>query len=428
MTRTRRRRPASIQRGPAKTVAMALTVVGITLGFTWLALSSSAGVPGVPMRSYSVAFSDLSGLNSLNEIRIAGRRVGVVVDPRLERGVPVVDLHLKNGTQQLPADTRAVVRSKGLLGQRFLDLQVGTSKRMLPSGARIAAARSGGTVQLGQVFDTLDPERRARLKQLIAGTGEGLLGRGEELNTMLKDAPSVFAGVDKVAGAVLDRDGAAARFVPSLASGVGAADAARQDIAAGFRPTADVFGAINQQRQALQQTLTDAPSSLRATRAGLAQTDPLLVAAEHLARVTTVGLRRAPQALRQTRALLTEAHQPLERLRDLVAVVPGLVRPTLDVAANLTPLLPRTESLLTDLQPALRVLGPRECDVVKWAKNWRNMLGFGIANGGGPVGPMNELRLELITGPEALGINSGVQQVGRNPYPAPCEAGTERLP
>jgi hypothetical protein len=47
------------------------------------------------------------------------------------------------------------------------------------------------------------------------------------------------------------------------------------------------------------------------------------------------------------------------------------------------------------------------------------------------VGPLTTLRLELIAGQESLGglarpLDS--EHVGRNPYPAPCEAGTEKLP
>jgi hypothetical protein len=56
------------------------------------------------------------------------------------------------------------------------------------------------------------------------------------------------------------------------------------------------------------------------------------------------------------------------------------------------------------------------------------MLSY-AAGGSGPLGPLVVLRFELIASGETLaapGQASG--PVGRNPYPAPCQAGTEGAP
>jgi hypothetical protein len=140
-------------------------------------------------------------------------------------------------------------------------------------------------------------------------------------------------------------------------------------------------------------------------------------------------VRRAPEALRQTQALLSEADTPLQQAGALAKRVPPVVPPVLRLAHAAEPELPRLTRTLVAGLPPLRTLAPRRCDVLGWASNWASMLSWGV-DGGGAIGPLNVFRLELIGNNHSLGgaVRTLGPEHGNNPYPAPCEAGTEKRP
>lgn len=408
---------------------MALVVLTTAFGAAWFAVTSADGVPGVPTRAYTLEFKDLSGLGGLNEVRVGGRRIGQTLDPRLENGRATIDVQLEENAPPVPQGSRFVVRSKGLLGQRFLELVPGTSTRLVTEGSTLPAEQTADTVQLPDVLNTLDTDRRGDVQELVSALGEGSLGRGEDMRTTLRQAPDVVGGVGSTADAVLDRTGAAARLAPSAELGMTAIDGARPDLVRGFAPTADALDVLAANRDPIDTTLADAPRTLPGIRDGLGGATPLLRSVQRLSR-STVALRRAPAGLRATDALFEALPQPLERTQALLKEVRPVVRPVLNLTRNATTLLPRVEDGLRDVEPLLADLAPRKCDLASWARNWASMLSWGV-QGGGEVGPLNVLRLELITGPEVVaGLTTHPlgNTIGKNPYPAPCEAGTERLP
>lgn len=89
------------------------------------------------------AFADLGGLRSGASVEVAGVPVGRVVS--FELGGDYVGeavLGVRNAVR-LPADTVAVVRTKGLIGEKFISLQPGNSTTMLGDGDRIRSTESG---------------------------------------------------------------------------------------------------------------------------------------------------------------------------------------------------------------------------------------------------------------------------------------------
>jgi ABC-type transporter Mla subunit MlaD len=424
------RRRVSHVRGTLATLGAAFALFGIAGLAAWVAIRAPDGVPLTSHYTVSAQMRDLANLGAHNEVRVAGRRVGQVLHPRVVGGQPTIDLQLDDAVGPLRADSRLVVRSKGLLGQRYLQLIPGTRGSTIAGGGMLPSRAASATVQLPEIFSAFDATTRARLRPLIDELGIATAGRGPDLGRTLQDAPPFFADLRAVSTAILDRRGAARRLVPSVERSTAAADLARVDVAAGLAPERDALKPFAAQASALRATLDLAPGVLMATRADLAATDPLLAAATRLARSTARTLPAAPAALRRARALLATSRVPLRRAAVLLDHVAPTVAPVLQLARRLTPLLPRVDGVTTGLIPALDVLGPRGCDIRGFASNWKSMLGFGVP-GGGAVGPLTTLRLELIVGQETLGglakpLDSA--HIGRNPYPAPCAAGTERLP
>jgi phospholipid/cholesterol/gamma-HCH transport system substrate-binding protein len=89
------------------------------------------------------AFADLGGLRIGANVEVAGVPVGRVVSFGLSDSyVGEAVLSVRNGVR-LPVDTVAAVKTKGLIGEKFISLQPGNAAEMLAAGDRIRSTESG---------------------------------------------------------------------------------------------------------------------------------------------------------------------------------------------------------------------------------------------------------------------------------------------
>ncbi|AJW40235.1 MCE-family protein Mce1B [Rhodococcus sp. B7740] len=131
--------------------------------------------------TYHARFSDVTGLVTGSDVRIAGVRTGKVTD------IDVTDQHDAlvtfevSDTQRLPADTTAAIRYADLLGARNLTLIPTTNTDpALPAQALIPIERTIPSVDLSAVlggfrplFDALDPAVVNRVAGEIIDVFEG---------------------------------------------------------------------------------------------------------------------------------------------------------------------------------------------------------------------------------------------------------------
>lgn len=96
-------------------------------------------------RYYTVnaLFSNISGLSHGAAIRIAGVPIGrvhaIMLTP--EGTMAQVQCAIRNGIQ-LPEDTIAVIKNSGLLGEKYIQLVPGSSKRILVDGDELFETQS----------------------------------------------------------------------------------------------------------------------------------------------------------------------------------------------------------------------------------------------------------------------------------------------
>jgi len=395
----------------------------VVLSAIWVAQKSQDRLPWRAYYTLTVKTRDLAGLAAHNEVRLAGERVGQVLEPRIVDGSPAVEVQLDGDVGPLPTDTRFVVRSKGLLGGRYLEVVRGREAATLRDGETVRASSASATIALPEVFNALDAPTRLAAGRIIDAEGIGVLGRGHQLNETFNQAPGLFAKFETVSTAILARQGAARRLAPSITAAASGAVPVRRDIATGFRPSAEAFQPFGDRRPDVISTLEQSPGTLATARDGLRRTDRLLVETSALSRALRRMLRNAPQALRQTARLLDAAPSDLRRADRLLVKVPAPVRALLAAAPRLKRELPRLDGALKSADPVLTVLAPHACDVSNWARNWSSMLSFGVP-GGGEIGQLNALRLELLQVPSSIvqGLPLG-QGVRIDPYPKPCSTG-----
>jgi phospholipid/cholesterol/gamma-HCH transport system substrate-binding protein len=352
-------------------VAFAASCIGLLL-FLWI---SFGGTTSLGARGYEISaeFDQATELGSQADVRISGVNVGKVISVGLDRhtGLTRAVMEIDPQFAPRPADTRAILRQKTLLGETYIELSPGSPNgRKLPDGATLPRGQIAPTVQLDQILSTFDPKTRQAFETWMQQQGTALTGRGQDLNAALAELYPFATNVDSVL-AVLNRDSAATSTL--------------------LNDGGQVFSSIARSPSALQQLIVNANGAFSATAAqstALAQTiqafPPFLVA-------TKATVDRVARFARTTKPLVDElrpsAVQLAPTLRSLAVLAPQLK----SLLVNLGPLtsaskagVPALENFLDASVPLLTRATPYlggVIPVVDYINTYRREIAGFFANG-----------------------------------------------
>ena len=412
--RRRTQRPAAQQRGRGFMLLVGFAGLGVAGLLAYVGFNAPNSIPGRGYYHLTAQLNQADNLTGHYQIRIAGRLVGQVLNPRVENGKAVVDLQMEKDVGPLLSDTRIRVRPRSPIGVRFVQLEPGTRGTPLKDGAVLPASQASSSLPLDEVLSTFDPKTRARTQELLAGLGGGFAGRGDDVNATLASAPDFLRLTDQVTTTINRRAGAPQSLVNGTQAAAAAADPVRDTIATGFAPEARASKAFADSRAEIGRLLQVAPGTLRGTRDGLAASTPLLNETSGFAKAARPLLQAAPASLRQTSALMREARPATRRLSDTLHLAQRAVNPTLALLKITDPVLPNANTALTKPLPIFDDLAPRQCDVIQMVRNWESMLAWGQDGG-------NYLRFDAIVNAESLsGAATPGPFIRGTPYPAPC--------
>ena len=191
-------------------------------------------------REYQAEFTDATGVNKGDDIRVAGVRVGTVDEVEIiERSRALVSFTVDQRTS-VNGGTFASIRYRNLVGQRYISLtqEVGDTQR-LPAGTTIPVSRTRPALDLTVLFNgfkplfqALSPEDVNKLSfELIqvfqgeGGTLEGLLAHTASVTSTLADRDEVIGdlidNLSLVLDHVADRDKQLTRLIQSFRTLVG---------------------------------------------------------------------------------------------------------------------------------------------------------------------------------------------------------------
>ena len=398
-------------------VAVGLVGIGFACLLAWIGYNAPNSIPGRSYYTLRAELNQADNLTSHYQVRIAGHLVGQVLNPRVHNGKALVDLQMESGVGPLLSDTTLRVRPRSPIGVRFVELHPGTKGTPLSNGALIPASHATAALPLDTALSTLDPTTRARTKELLSQLGEGVAGRGEDINRGLMNGGPAINEASIVTRAISARKGATTSLIHGSNTIAGASEPVRDAIAKGFAPQANVLHAIASESHSLTTLFEVAPSALSGTRSGLAESSPLVQAVGGLAHDSLPALRAAPASLTQTAALLREAVPSIGNLHTTLKVAQRAVKPTLALLKTVDPVLPDVETALGSALPIVANLAPRGCDYLNMTRNWESMLAYGSPTG-------NLLRFNIIgataggQGPNGHIADGGAAH--RSSYQAPC--------
>jgi phospholipid/cholesterol/gamma-HCH transport system substrate-binding protein len=152
-------------------VVLLVAVAFVVFAFRSASLSN-AGRDGYQV---TVEFNDASGLAAGTDVRMAGVKIGSVVEQRLnpETYFAVVTLGISD-TVRLPSDSSARIIPDGLLGGNYVALEPGGAEDYIAHGGKILYAQGSVNVVdlLGRfIFSAADAASDSRKKQENGGGG-----------------------------------------------------------------------------------------------------------------------------------------------------------------------------------------------------------------------------------------------------------------
>lgn len=259
-------------RGVLARIAVFVTVCALAWGLM-VAVFGQLRFGGQTM--YKAEFSNVSGLQSGNFVRIAGVEVGKVDDIEVLDGGTVLVQFATDNSVVLTEGSRAVIQYENLLGDRFLSLDegIGGTAKLQPEQT-IPLTQTQPALDLDSLiggfrplFNALNPDQvntlTGQLLQAFQGQGatiSSFLTQTASLTNTLADRDKligeVIVNLNTVLGSLGDQQDQFAKAADSLAELVSGLKERRQDIANGVAYGNEVAKSVADLMQQARPPLT----------------------------------------------------------------------------------------------------------------------------------------------------------------------------
>lgn len=297
----------------------ALSCFGILL-FLWITFG---GPTPFKAKTYqiNVPFKEATQLAQQSDVRISGVSVGKVQDivlaPDGEQAMAKVDIDDKYGP--LPADTRAVLRTKTLLGETYIELTPGSMDGpKLADGGILPKGQIAESVQLDEIFRTFDADTRAAFQTWQQDAALAIAGQGGSLSYAFGEFEPTFTQFDRL------------------------------------------FRVLDSQRLAVKQLFRNGATSLNALRGRQGELQGLIRNSNAVFTTTAARARDIEALFRAFPTFQDESRLTLERLKGFAQNANPVMKQLVPVAEELSPTLiafsnlaPQAKGFFEGLEPVI---------------------------------------------------------------------------
>jgi phospholipid/cholesterol/gamma-HCH transport system substrate-binding protein len=177
----------------------ALSCFGILL-FLWITFGGPTPFKARPYE-IKVPFQEATQLAQQSDVRISGVSVGKVQNieesPDGKQAQATIDIDDKYAP--IPKGTRAILRTKTLLGETYVELTPGNADGpKLHDGATLARANVAESVQLDEIFRTFDARTRAAFQEWMQEGAVSIAGQGQSFSNALAEFHPFFSEFDRL--------------------------------------------------------------------------------------------------------------------------------------------------------------------------------------------------------------------------------------
>lgn len=136
------------------------TILGgivLVVAAVFLIMAYQKNDSGAPVDGYELKanFSRIDGLHAGADVTLSGVKIGSVKSQTLNPATYMAELTLLvEGDVKIPVDTVALIASEGLLGGKYISLEVGGDENVLKPGDRIQYTQTAPSLEqlIGQVI------------------------------------------------------------------------------------------------------------------------------------------------------------------------------------------------------------------------------------------------------------------------------------
>ena len=288
-----------------RTVASVVMVIAFAalclFGLGFIALNMGLHGPWSNEFALNAEFASANGLVPQAEVRVSGVHVGTVLAiGDANDGGALVHMALQPDIR-LRQDTRAVIRPKTLLGEKFVELvrPQGSNQAYLESGATLPKGQTGQAIEIDDILNAMDAPTRKAMSESFQQLGIALDGREQDIGAALpplddtvanlrplarvgearqKELDRILTNLNVIMQALADEQDQLGHLVDSgdtVMSGIASRD---QALAGTVQNGAAVFGSLDQAFSGVtaadRASLQKSPSTIAAGRRTLSLTNP----------------------------------------------------------------------------------------------------------------------------------------------------------
>jgi virulence factor Mce-like protein len=402
----------------------ALSCFGILL-FLWITFG---GPTPFKAKTYEieVPFTEATQLAQQSDVRISGVSVGkvqdIVVAPDGVHSLAKVEIEDKYAP--IPQGTRAILRTKTLLGETYIELTPGSrTGPKLADGGTLPAAQIAESVQLDEIFRTFDPKTRAAFQTWQQEAAVAIQGRGADLSYAFGEFEPAFVQFDHLFRVLDSQRLAVKQLFRNGATSLRALRGRQGELAGLVRNSNTVFSTTAARDRQIEALFRAFPTFEDESRLTLDRLRTFSVdAAPVMSQLVPVAEQLSPTLVALSR-LAPEARGFFEGLRPVIDLAPkGFPALRKFFRDQFPPLLRAVDPFLRNLNPILTGLGLYKHELTATMANVAAMSQAKLPTNAAGI-QVHYLRAMGPFNPESLATYPGRTTTARtNAYPQPLGA------
>jgi phospholipid/cholesterol/gamma-HCH transport system substrate-binding protein len=401
-------------------VAFTLSCFGLLL-YLWLQFGGP--VPMQPKQfHFKVAVDEAALLVENADVRISGLDVGKVTGKELdeENGKTVAEIQIDGDYAPIPADTRARLRQKAILGETYVQLSPGSKDAPdLEEGATLPRTAIEETVEIDEIVRTFDDETRRDFQGWIrelAAAIEG--GRGEDLNDALGNLPRFVASGEDVLEVLDAEEPALRRLVLNSGRALAAVNERRGQLGELIVNANNLMGALASRNESLAEAIFIFPTFLDESKATLARLRRFAVDTRPLVQDLEPVARDLKPTLRDVGRLAPNLESLFRDLDPLIDESPRKLPSAARFLAGAAPVFESLHVYLPQLNPILSFANWEQAQLADFIMNGAGSFTSALPGLAGE-GVRHYLRQYGVINARGLGLNRTRPSYERgNAYPS----------
>ena len=328
---------------------VSIAVIVAALALTLVVTGADEGAPG---KRYKIEFDSAFGLSNGGDLKIGGVKAGQMKSFELDRKPPyhvIVTVEVsEDGFDTLKSDARCAVRQQSLIGEYFVDCDVGSARTEIPDGGRIPVKQTASTVPLDLIQNVMRRPYRERFRIILSELGTGLAGRPQDLNEVVRRAHPALRETNKTIAILRRQNRLITEFIENADKVSQSVEPVKEDVARWAREaseTASIQASRSEQLGRYWNRLPVFLAELEPTMAQLEATadeqiptlrklgdaapalESFLAAVPDFARNSRGSLNALGDASVTGRSAVRESREEIEELNDLARSAPRLGKP-----------------------------------------------------------------------------------------------------